>query len=163
MCGSNSRRSNTNDKLNESELERLALANECSDDDTPQIFSMATNFEKASKTIDVKNIKTQSDLEDLKKKDPFGYYSLPGVRESGFVAGGVVDLSVVVAATSQGNKMVRRRSSISYENIDVQMDFVDDAMADDRVSEDVHDDEGKDDCFDTFIEIFDAKSIGNLA
>ena len=156
--------SNSNNNLNESELEQLNLGKECSDDEAFLVVSTATNFEKESKTIDVKKIKTQSDLENLKKKDPFGYYSLPGVRE-GDMAGNIADLSaVLVAAASQGNKMVRWRSSISYECFDIDIDL-DDATADERESEDEFEDkvEGKEDYFDTFIEIFDAKSSNKLA
>jgi hypothetical protein len=82
-----------------------------------QTIPMETNFEeKTPKTIDVNSIRMASDLDALKKNDPFMYYSIPAVREKA-MRGKAVDLSTVVAASAKNNT-VKRRSSISFESID---------------------------------------------
>jgi hypothetical protein len=82
-----------------------------------QTIPMATNSEeKTPKTIDVNSIRTASDLDALKKNDPFMYYSIPAVREKA-MRGKAIDLSTVVAASAKNNT-VKRRSSISFESID---------------------------------------------
>lgn len=97
----------------QSKFERIAHNNIINADEEIQVFSVDTVFEKTPQSIDMKDIKTQSDLLELKKKDPFMYYSLPGVRK-GDIQGSNVNLSGVVGTGK--SRVVRRRSSISFES-----------------------------------------------
>ena len=80
-------------------------------------FQVATYHEKEQKTINLNNIKTAADLAALKKIDPFMYYSIPEVARNA-IFGKEVNLSQLTA-TSKSVTYVKRRSSISFERIDI--------------------------------------------
>ena len=61
------------------------------------------------KTIALKTIKTTSDLQSMKKKDPFLYYSIPGVRSSNL-------LSEEVDMNSLGTNRIRSCGSFTQRH-----------------------------------------------
>ena len=109
------------DALQKSKNESVSQATSAAADET--VFVFPTNFEKARKTMHVTDIKTEQDLKALKKKDPFMYYSLPGVRESR-MRGRDVNLSDVLSAGKSGSGLVSRRSAISLEGMDIDDDLI---------------------------------------
>ena len=77
-------------------------------------FTGPTIKDKPLKTLDVRNLKTSSDLTALKAEDPFMYFSI--LAKAG-IQGNALDLSDLSAMM-----IVQRSSRISYESIDANLD-----------------------------------------
>ena len=86
-----------------------------------QIFTVPTMKDKTVKTLDESSLKTSSDLEALKARDPFMYYSIPAVKEA-VMQGKPLDLEA--KALAQGNRggssTVERRTRVSFESYDIE-------------------------------------------
>ncbi|KAL7506239.1 hypothetical protein ACHAXN_003540 [Cyclotella atomus] len=76
-------------------------------------FSFPTFSTKATKEVSIKNVQ---DLDELKKKDPFMYYSVPQIREAA-VLFKKNDFSLRV--DSKEMQEVKRQTRISFETRDL--------------------------------------------
>jgi hypothetical protein len=86
-----------------------------------------TNKAQRSQSINLNDIKSTLDLEALKARDPWMYYSIPAVRNSATL-GKAVDMSTIADALVNGASfVVKRRSNISYENS--ELDMLEEAVA----------------------------------
>jgi len=100
-------------------------------------------------TFDKKDIKSSADLDQLKKDDPFMYYSLPEVKEAA-MKGKDVDFSVLGAAAdgaSSLSSVVERRSAISFESWDLDFNLLFDENEISRTYTDAPSREGRRDSF----------------
>lgn len=65
-------------------------------------------------TIDLRKL-SESDLRDLRRKDPFLYHSIPSVRRADLRGEDVDPSAVLSSAASRENSIVSRKSRLSTE------------------------------------------------
>jgi hypothetical protein len=100
------------------------------------------------------DIKSTSDLEALKAQDPWMYYSIPAVRNS-VTLGKAVDVSTITDAVSSGaSSVVERRSRISFETSDLDMDSIAELMVGSGTMVHSNGEAGDNNLFDEFLESF---------
>ena len=89
------------------------------------VLTVATQFEEDSpKIIDLDELKSDSDLADLKKKDPFMFYSIPSIQKT-VMEGQRVELPTIHKAIAvKESTVVKRSRRISFESIDNGMSML---------------------------------------
>ena len=120
------------------------------------VLTEATQFEEENpKTIDLDEIKSDSDLADLKKKDPFMFYSIPSVQKT-VMEGQRVELPTINKAIAvKESTVVKRSRRISFESIDNGMSMLfglhsGDGPQHDYETDTDSDDESETECKDSF-------------
>ena len=73
--------------------------------------------------MDLDEIKTNSDLVALKKKDPFMFYSIPTVLKT-VMEGKRVELPTIHKAIAKESMVLKRSRRISFESIDKGMSML---------------------------------------
>ena len=82
------------------------------------VLTQATRFgEDRPRTMDLEDIKSESDLAALKKEDPFMFYSIPSVQKK-VMEGKRSELSSTYKAIAKESTVVKRSRRIAFESID---------------------------------------------